>query len=54
MTITEGYPQTNRKIDTGKTLKRWPVLVDHYTEQPMATAKSGNKDKFAIVATIDV
>jgi hypothetical protein len=24
------------------------------TEQPMATAKSGNKDKFAIVATIDV
>lgn len=21
----------NRKTDTGKTLKRWPVLVDHYT-----------------------
>ena len=25
-----GYHQTNRKTDTGKTLKRWPVLVDHY------------------------
>jgi hypothetical protein len=30
MTITVGCPQTNRKTDTGKTLKRWPVLVDHY------------------------
>ncbi|MDV2277339.1 hypothetical protein VC885_25575, partial [Citrobacter freundii] len=25
-----GCPQTNRKTDTGKTLKPWPVLVDHY------------------------
>ncbi|MFP1926837.1 hypothetical protein ACLEEA_15325, partial [Lonsdalea quercina] len=25
------YHQTNRKTDTGKTLKRWPVLVDHFT-----------------------
>ncbi|WP_183042608.1 hypothetical protein [Enterobacter sp. R1(2018)] len=25
-----GYDQTNRKTDTGKTLKRWPVLVDHF------------------------
>ncbi|MBA8267933.1 hypothetical protein HVY28_14400 [Escherichia fergusonii] len=33
MTITVGYPQTNRKTDTGKTLKRWPVLVDHYTKR---------------------
>jgi hypothetical protein len=24
-----GLPQTNRKIDTGKTLTRWPVFVDH-------------------------
>ncbi|EON4913401.1 TPA: hypothetical protein ACPFQR_004524, partial [Escherichia coli] len=24
------YPQTNRKIDTGKTLTRWPVFVDHF------------------------
>ena len=31
MTITVGCPQTNRKTDTGKTLKPWPVLVDHYT-----------------------
>ena len=26
-----GYPQTNRKIDTGKTLTRWPVFVDHFS-----------------------
>ena len=25
------YPQTNRKIDTGKTLTLWPVFVDHFT-----------------------
>ncbi len=25
-----GLPQTNRKIDTGKTLTRWPVFVDHF------------------------
>ncbi|EGJ01631.1 putative transposase [Shigella boydii 3594-74] len=25
-----GFPQTNRKIDTGKTLTRWPVFVDHF------------------------
>ncbi|KAA0620097.1 hypothetical protein E2K63_25070 [Escherichia coli] len=24
-----GYHQTNQKTDTGKTLTRWPVLVDH-------------------------
>ncbi|HHT4371348.1 three component ABC system middle component [Citrobacter freundii] len=37
MTITVGCPQTNRKTDTGKTLKPWPVLVDHYivTYKPM-------------------
>ncbi|MFG6657092.1 hypothetical protein ACG0Z5_21915, partial [Scandinavium sp. M-37] len=29
--ITADYPPTNRKIDTGKTLKWWPVFVDHYT-----------------------
>ncbi|WP_407842618.1 hypothetical protein, partial [Enterobacter hormaechei] len=32
MTITVGYPQTNRKTDTGKTLKPWPVLVDHFKQ----------------------
>lgn len=26
-----GYHQTNQKTDTGKTLTRWPVFVDHYT-----------------------
>ena len=31
MAITVGYPQTNRKTDTGKTLTRWPVFVDHFT-----------------------
>ncbi|HAE4776264.1 TPA_asm: hypothetical protein G4H14_004643 [Salmonella enterica subsp. enterica serovar Poona] len=25
-----GYHPTNRKTDTGKTLKWWPVLVDHF------------------------
>ena len=34
MTITVDYLQTNRKTDTGKTLKPWPVLVDHYTRRP--------------------
>lgn len=24
-----GYHQTNQKTDTGKTLTRWPILVDH-------------------------
>ncbi|MDA6239057.1 MmcQ/YjbR family DNA-binding protein, partial [Escherichia coli] len=27
-----GYHQTNQKTDTGKTLTRWPVLVDHNTQ----------------------
>jgi hypothetical protein len=31
MTITVDYHQTNRKVDTGKTLKRWPVFVDHFS-----------------------
>lgn len=26
-----GLSQTNRKIDTGKTLMRWTVFVDHYS-----------------------
>ncbi|MEQ4680067.1 hypothetical protein ABN069_16225, partial [Providencia rettgeri] len=25
------YHQTNQKTNTGKTLKPWPILVDHYT-----------------------
>ncbi|MCP5820797.1 hypothetical protein NL352_25680, partial [Klebsiella pneumoniae] len=27
-----GYRQTNQKTDTGKTLTRWPVFVDHFTQ----------------------
>ncbi|MFP8639663.1 hypothetical protein, partial [Klebsiella michiganensis] len=30
--IMVGYHQTNQKTDTGKTLKPWPVLVDHYNQ----------------------
>lgn len=28
-----GYRQTNQKTDTGKTLTRWPVFVDHFSER---------------------
>lgn len=28
-----GYRQTNQKTDTGKTLTRWPVFVDHFSKQ---------------------
>ncbi|EDS3843232.1 hypothetical protein GUD61_002114 [Salmonella enterica] len=38
-----GCPQTNRKTDTGKTLNRWPVLVDHFI----------NTDGDYIVGSID-
>ncbi|MEY0316854.1 NAD/NADP octopine/nopaline dehydrogenase family protein, partial [Providencia rettgeri] len=27
------YHQTNQKTNTGKTLKPWPILVDHYNKQ---------------------
>ncbi|MEQ5752997.1 hypothetical protein ABN357_18265, partial [Providencia rettgeri] len=27
------YHQTNQKTNTGKTLKPWPILVDHYIYQ---------------------
>ncbi|MFM3296874.1 hypothetical protein AB8S18_16465, partial [Klebsiella pneumoniae subsp. ozaenae] len=29
--IMVGYRQTNQKTDTGKTLTRWPVFVDHFS-----------------------
>lgn len=29
-----GYRQTNQKTDTGKTLTRWPVFVDHFMDTP--------------------
>ena len=28
-----GYRQTNQKTDTGKTLTRWPVFVDHFRDR---------------------
>ena len=28
-----GYRQTNQKTDTGKTLTRWPVFVDHFNNE---------------------
>ncbi|MCQ8548940.1 hypothetical protein, partial [Klebsiella pneumoniae] len=31
--IMVGYRQTNQKTDTGKTLTRWPVFVDHFTSK---------------------
>ncbi|MBQ0608845.1 hypothetical protein MJ634_019960, partial [Providencia rettgeri] len=33
MNITVDYHQTNQKTNTGKTLKPWPILVDHYTRE---------------------
>ncbi|MBQ0608175.1 hypothetical protein J7S85_17370, partial [Providencia rettgeri] len=33
MNITVDYHQTNQKTNTGKTLKPWPILVDHYSPQ---------------------
>ncbi len=39
-----GYPQTNRKIDTGKTLTRWPVFVDHFTKRIKAITTGSLKD----------
>ena len=38
-----GYPQTNRKIDTGKTLTRWPVFVDHF-KPTMGCTRAQNED----------
>ncbi|WP_272577097.1 hypothetical protein [Providencia sp. PROV274] len=32
MNITVDYHQTNQKTNTGKTLKPWPILVDHYIQ----------------------
>ncbi|MEY0837427.1 hypothetical protein AB7238_14465, partial [Providencia alcalifaciens] len=31
------YHQTNQKTNTGKTLKPWPILVDHYTRNNSAS-----------------
>ena len=49
-----GYRQTNQKTDTGKTLTRWPVFVDHFSEASylarMALAAMDSEP----VATLDV
>ncbi len=37
----------NRKTDTGKTLKRWPVFVDHYTPG------TGHSPIFVLVYELD-
>ncbi|MGE6067507.1 hypothetical protein ACQJ1D_25835 [Klebsiella pneumoniae] len=36
-----GYRQTNQKTDTGKTLTRWPVFVDHFIEMTSGSALEG-------------
>ncbi|MEY1538232.1 GNAT family N-acetyltransferase, partial [Providencia rettgeri] len=33
------YHQTNQKTNTGKTLKPWPILVDHYSIAKLLVAK---------------
>ncbi|MGH4278947.1 hypothetical protein ACRFBS_12880, partial [Klebsiella pneumoniae] len=35
-----GYRQTNQKTDTGKTLTRWPVFVDHFTAAAQKAAQA--------------
>ncbi|MDZ0476394.1 hypothetical protein M2S24_19295, partial [Klebsiella pneumoniae] len=42
--IMVGYRQTNQKTDTGKTLTRWPVFVDHFNSNwnsPLAHQAAG-------------
>lgn len=34
MNIAVVYHPMNQKFDTGKTLKRWAVVVDHYSTTP--------------------
>ncbi|WP_426259262.1 hypothetical protein, partial [Shigella flexneri] len=44
------YPQTNRKIDTGKTLTRWPVFVDHFRRLVLNQSLALNAAQTAVVA----
>ncbi len=46
-----GLPQTNRKTDTGKTLKPWPVLVDHFTCKDLTLACATMRAMTVIVFT---
>ncbi|MDU1655792.1 MAG: hypothetical protein E6850_25485, partial [Leclercia adecarboxylata] len=41
--IMVGYHQTNQKTDTGKTLTRWPVLVDHNKQNDAVPAMMGSE-----------
>ncbi|MEY0229990.1 hypothetical protein AB7V92_18640, partial [Providencia huaxiensis] len=34
--------QTNQKTNTGKTLKPWPILVDHYSHPIIGDSKHGD------------
>ena len=36
-----GYHQTNQKTDTGKTLTRWPVFVDHFNWLGVGNQQAG-------------
>ncbi|MEY0177620.1 PTS lactose/cellobiose transporter subunit IIA, partial [Providencia rettgeri] len=38
------YHQTNQKTNTGKTLKPWPILVDHYSLAYTALKKAKEGD----------
>ncbi len=46
-----GYRQTNQKTDTGKTLTRWPVFVDHFSLMyPLnwSTSENGEWETFML------
>lgn len=49
-----GYRQTNQKTDTGKTLTRWPVFVDHFSKNVEPYEELGlAEDKFTDDQLID-
>ncbi|HHD2897062.1 hypothetical protein AB8R75_20960 [Klebsiella quasipneumoniae subsp. similipneumoniae] len=43
-----GYRQTNQKTDTGKTLTRWPVFVDHFNHINAQASKKREKAESTI------
>ncbi|MCP5772744.1 hypothetical protein POV98_26125, partial [Klebsiella pneumoniae] len=56
-----GYRQTNQKTDTGKTLTRWPVFVDHFNndqvirllKQALERAENGGCHSVAVILLDD-
>ncbi|MEX6184936.1 hypothetical protein AB6G20_15745 [Providencia hangzhouensis] len=46
MNITVDYHQTNQKTNTGKTLKPWPILVDHYTNEEVILTVAISEERF--------